>query len=102
VLALARQRWLQAAVALALVGCIFPDLDDDDPVLYAQPLPHRDQHSRLGAAPGLDTVRTDTLANREPLEPPVVGSDRWPAPRQETSPEQPELSPERPPPRSRA
>jgi hypothetical protein len=102
VLALVRRRWLQVAVALAVVGCIFPDLDDDDPVLYTQGLPHRDQHSSLDASHGLDSVRTDSLSKQESLEPAPAIAHRWPAPDQQVSPEQPDLSPERPPPRRRA
>jgi hypothetical protein len=102
VLGLVRQRWLQIAVALSVIGCVFPDLDDDDPVLYAlgDGLPHRDQRSSLGATHGIDSLRTDTLSKQEPLTLPPDLSNRWPAPDEESSPEQPELSPERPPPKS--
>jgi hypothetical protein len=86
-------------VALAVIGCVSPDLDDDDPVLYGQGLPHRDQHSSFGAVHGIDSVRTDSLSRQEPAEPPLAMSNRWPAPDEESSPEQPDLSRERPPPR---
>ncbi len=101
VLGLLRRRWVQVAVALAVIGCVSPDFDDDDPVLYARAdgLPHRDQHASLGAAHGIDSVRIDSLSQQEPAEPAVALANRWPAPDEESSPEQPELSPERPPPR---
>lgn len=96
---LVRQRWLQVAVAAALIGCICPDLDDDDPVLYGQGLPDRDQHESLYAVHGMDCVRIDSLSQREPVDSPLALSHRWPAPAEQGSPEQPDLSPERPPPR---
>jgi hypothetical protein len=84
------------------VGCVFPDLDDDDPVLYAQGLPHRDPGASLGAAHGIDSVRTDSLQHQEPLALPAIPLQRWPIPDEESPPAQPDLGPERPPPRLHA